>query len=126
MGITTFVVGAGIVPLTLTGLVNADTPSGNIPASVLKTERIDAEAQVLHTTPSAIQAASSKKSLNQLVQEAGMTKATFKQKLRAQLATDLEAAGFNKEEIAALSGKHKISGHYRGSLRKHNRDSSKS
>jgi hypothetical protein len=48
-----------------------------------------------------------------------MTRHTFRQKLKAQLAADLETSGFSKDEIAALSGKHKISGHYKGSHRKH-------
>jgi hypothetical protein len=54
-----------------------------------------------------------------LVEAAGMTRHTFRQKLKAQLAADLETSGFSKEEIATLSGKHKISGHYKGSHRMH-------
>ena len=117
MSIATLVVTAGIVPLAASGLASAAPATNNYtPPSVLKSERIDAEAQVLNTTPANIQTAIKNKTLKQLVTNAGLTRATFNQKLKAQLTTDLEAKGYTPAEVTSDLGHHKHIGHIKAHL----------
>lgn len=103
----TIVAGVGVVtPLSL-GVAHAATTStqktnvgsSGIPRSVFKQARLDAAATVLNTSTSAVQTAHQQKTLGQLVTQAGLTKKTFVQKVRAQLETDLQAKGYSQDQI---------------------------
>ncbi len=101
----TTVTAATLLGLAGAGVVSADSAkSGNvgtsgIPRTVFMQERLDAVAQVLGTSTSNVQAAHKNKSFKQLVSNAGLTKATFSQKVKAQLTTDLESKGYSQSQV---------------------------
>lgn len=105
--------GAGV------GLVNADTASvssaaankvhSHIARYTVRTERTNAMAQVLNTTPPQLEITLKSKTLPQVIKSDGLTKSTFRQKLKAQLSSDLSALGYSQAQINAAinhSGKH--------------------
>jgi len=89
-----------------------------IPRSVLKQDRLDAEAAVLHTTTAAIEQARSNHSLRYLIVSSGMTAKTFRADVRSQLISELESQGYSKDQVI-IALQHRTIGH----LRQHDHDS---
>jgi hypothetical protein len=87
------------------GVASAASPTSTtvgrsgIPKSVFKTDRLDAAATVLNTTPANVQAAHKNKTLSLLISSAGLTKKTFAEKVKAQLTTDLENGGYTQSQV---------------------------
>lgn len=97
-------VGAGLIAVSSAGIVsatssNATVGTSGIPKTVFKTERQAAAAEVLHTTTENIQSAHKNKTMAQLIQNAGLTKKTYAEALKTQLATDLQAKGYSQDQI---------------------------
>lgn len=78
---------------------NTNVGSSGIPRSVFRQERLDAVAEVLNTSTSNVQTARHDHTLKQLITNAGLTKKTFDQKVKAQLTSDLEAKGYSQSQI---------------------------
>jgi hypothetical protein len=95
----------GVAGIGALGVANADsTTSGNvgssgIPKSVFKEERLDAASEVLNTSTANVQAAHQDKTFSKLITSAGLTKKTYKDKLKTQLTTDLESKGYSQDQI---------------------------
>ena len=86
------------------GIASAATNNGNvgtsgIPRSVFKHDRLDAEAQVLNTTTANVLAAHKNKTFSSLLSSAGLTRKTFTQKVKTQLASDLESQGYSQSQV---------------------------
>jgi hypothetical protein len=99
-------VSTGLVVASGFGVVSAATNhaattigTSGIPRSVFKQDRLDAEAQVLNTSTTAVQTAHKDKTTATLISDAGLTKEAYAQKLKAQLTTDLEAAGYTQDQV---------------------------
>jgi hypothetical protein len=96
---------ASVIALAATGVASAastssgDIGTSNIPRSVFKQDRLAATAQVLNTTTANVQAAAKDRTLKTLISNAGLTKATFHEKVRAQLTTNLENQGYSQDEV---------------------------
>jgi hypothetical protein len=119
------VVGAAVIavgfPLGTLSLVSAATPSMSkqvIPNSIMHTERLSAEASVLKTTTSDVQAAHKAKTMKQLVTSAGLTEKTYHKALKTQIDKDLEAKGYSATEIKATL--HKEHHHHKQMAKKSN------
>ena len=99
------VASVGIVGIGTLGVASADTTSsGNIgnsgiPRSVFKEERLDAAAEVLNTSTANVQAAHKDKTFSKLISDAGLTRQTYREKLKAELTTDLESEGYTQDQI---------------------------
>jgi hypothetical protein len=89
------VAGMGIASAATTGNVG----SSDIPRTVFKQERLDAVAEVLNTTTANVQAAHKNKTFATLLTNAGLTKKTFAEKVKAELTTDLEAQGYSSDQV---------------------------
>jgi|GEM_PF-2429582 len=101
----TTIMAVTLLGVAAAGAVSADAAAqGNmgtsgIPRSVFQTERLDAVAKVLNTSPSNIQTAHKDKTISQLIKSAGLTKETFHEKVKAQLTADLQAQGYSQSQI---------------------------
>ena len=101
------ILSAAVIAGGTVGLVSAAAPttkSGNIGTSgisrtTFRQEKLDAEATVLGTTTANIQTARKDKTLAQLISNAGLTKVTFRTKVKAQLTTDLLGLGYTQDQI---------------------------
>jgi hypothetical protein len=92
---------AAMVPFAAISITNADAQTTAITPSVYRSERLEAVAQVLKTTPAAVQTAAKDKTLKELVSNAGLTKTTFRKDVKSQLTTDLENMGYSQAEITS-------------------------
>lgn len=102
--IVSSVTSAGLLTAAGMGIASAATNNVNIGTSgisrtVFKQERLDAVAQVLHTTAANVQATHKDKTFASLVSNAGLTKKTFAQKVKVQLASDLESKGYSQNQV---------------------------
>jgi hypothetical protein len=100
------IAGIGAISLAGIGVASAVSPnvSGNvgssgIPRSVFRQDGLEAIAQVLNTSTSNVQSAIKSKTLHTLITNAGLNKQTFDQKLKAQLTSELESAGYSQNQI---------------------------
>lgn len=96
----------GAIGVAGLSVANADssTGSGNvgtsgIPRSVFRQDKLDAAAQVLNTTAANVSSAIQNKTLHTLISNAGFTRKTFETKVKAQLTTELEDAGYTQDQI---------------------------
>ena len=86
----------------------SSTNSKAIPRSVLKADRLQVVSQVLNTSTANVQAAEKNHTLKNLISQAGLTKQTFRQKVKADLISDLQSQGYSQQQInAALKHHHK-------------------
>ncbi len=93
-------VGVASAATTSTTKTNAgNVGSSDIPRSVFKTERQAAAAKVLNVSVADLQAAHKNKTFADLLSKAGLTKQTFREKLKAELTSDLEAKGYSQDQI---------------------------
>lgn len=101
------ILSAAVIAGGTVGLVSAATPSsasGNIGTSgisrtTFRQEKLDAEATVLGTTTANVQSARKDKTLEKLISNAGLTRATFRAKVKAQLTADLLGLGYSQDQI---------------------------
>jgi hypothetical protein len=100
--------GAVVISAGAIGVVSAATPStaqnpnvgtSGIQRAVFKQEKLDAVASVLNTTTANVQTARTNKDLKQLIANAGLTKVTFHEKVKATLTTDLESKGYSQDQV---------------------------
>jgi uncharacterized membrane protein YqiK len=112
--------GTAAITLGAIGAVSADTPnnsSGNIGNSgILRTtfrqDRLNAVAQVLNTTTANIKTAHSNKDLEQLISNSGLTRKTFREKVKSNVTSELKAQGYTQSQItAAFQHKHHFNHH---------------
>lgn len=73
----------------------------------IRQDRLNAEAEVLNTTPTQLQSQLKTQTLQQIIQAGGFTKASFQQKVVAQLHTDLQAQGYSQSQINKALAKHR-------------------
>ena len=117
--VTLVLASGGVITASAIGAVSADTKSGNvgssgIPRSVFKQERLEAVSQVLNTSTANIQAAHKNKTFSQLVSQAGLTQKTYREKLKTQLVSDLEAKGYSQDQMTiALQHKQIVRLHHK-------------
>ncbi len=78
---------------------NGDIGSSGIPRTVFKQEQLDAASEVLNTGISNIENAHKDKGFVKLISNAGLTKKSYRQKLKSQLTTDLESKGYSQDQI---------------------------
>jgi hypothetical protein len=78
---------------------NVNVGSSGIPRTIFKQDRLDAVAQVLNTSTANVQAAHKNKVFSELISNAGLTKKTFVQKVKAQFTTDLENQGYSQDQV---------------------------
>jgi precorrin-4 methylase len=97
---------AAIVPVFTIGISSADAPTAIITRATWHSEKEDAVAKVLNTTPSAVQTALKDKSLKTLVSNAGFTRQTFREKVKAELEVELEGMGYSKSTIHSYIAEH--------------------
>jgi hypothetical protein len=118
--ILTSLVGAAAITFGAIGAVSADTPNkntGNIGSSGIsrtefKQDRLEAVAQVLNTSTANIQTAHSNKDLKQLIANAGLTKQTFREKVKSDMTSELESQGHSQSQITtAIHYKHHLHRH---------------
>lgn len=111
---------ATIVGFSAIGVASAATNNSNggnvgtsgIPRSVFRQDRLDAAAEVLNTTTSNIQTAHKDKTFASLINNAGLTRKTYRQKLKAQLTSELEAQGYTQDQIT-IAFQHRVIHHLR-------------
>lgn len=103
--VATSVAGIGVMTASGIGMASAATTktgnigSSGIPRSVYNTERGDAAAQVLNTSTTTVRAAHKDKTFAKLLSNAGLTKKTYAEKVKAQLTTDLESKGYSQDQV---------------------------
>jgi hypothetical protein len=110
--------GIGIVGACAIGAVSADSTSSSnanvgssgIPRSVFKQEKLAAASEVLDTTSVNIQNAHKDKTFSTLLTNAGLTKKTYHQKLKAELTTDLEAKDYSQDQVT-IALQHRMIAH---------------
>ncbi len=106
---------AGLIALPLTGTAGATSITGTsstsstahssqsttstIPRSIMHSQQLKAEAEVLNTSTSNIQAAHKGKTFKKLLSAAGMTRQEFMKKVAQQIQSDLEAMGYSQSQI---------------------------
>jgi len=107
---------AGAVSATSAATAPANTPadvgSSGIPRSLFRQEQLSVVAHVLNTTTTDVQAAHKNKTMAQLISQAGLTKQTFRQQVKAQLTSDLEAKGYSQDQVT-LALQHRTIKHMR-------------
>lgn len=96
--------GAGALAAATFGVVHAASTNQNvgtsgIPRSTFQTVRLDAAASVLHTSTTAVKDARSNKTLKNLIEQSGLTPATFRQQVKADMTTELEKDGYSQDQI---------------------------
>lgn len=99
--------GAGILSLGAIGIASAATPNkasttigaSGISHTTFKQDRLNAVAEVLNTTTANVQTAHKNKTLSQLISNAGLTKKTFAEKVKAGLETELQGQGYSQDQI---------------------------
>ena len=106
-----FVAGAGAIGSVGNALVSADTSTNSKPANsiaryTVSYDRLAAEAEVLNTTPAQLENQLKTQTMAQIIKAAGFTKATFRQKVVAQLKTDLQNQGYSQTQINNALSKH--------------------
>lgn len=104
----------GVASAAATNHHNVKVGTSGIPKTVFRQEKLDASAQVLNTTPTDVQAAHKDKTLKSLISKAGLTKQTYRQKLQAQLTTDLEELGYTQQQVHTALHKHTIAHTHHG------------
>jgi hypothetical protein len=92
------------ISLGAIGAANATTShssnsNNDISKGVFKHDKIEAEAQVLNTTPANIQGLHSKVELKKLVTDAGLNKQTFHERVKAEITTELLAQHYTQSQI---------------------------
>jgi hypothetical protein len=100
---------SGIIAVSAMGVASAATNnssvknpnvgSSGIPRTVFKQDHLEAASQVLNTTTANIQTAHKDKTFAQLLKNAGLTRTTYRQKLKTQLTTDLENQGYTQDQV---------------------------
>jgi len=105
IGATAAIAGIGTV------LASADTSSANQPRAgiaryTIRQDRLSAEAEVLNTTPSQLENQLKTQTMAQVIKAAGLNKATFRQKVKTQLQTDLQNQGYSQSQINKALSKH--------------------
>jgi hypothetical protein len=103
----TSLAGATAITFGAIGAVSADTltsSSGNvgtsgIARSTFKQDKQDAVAEVLNTTTANLKTAHANKDLKQLISNAGLTKQTFIQKVKAEITSELGSQGYTQSQI---------------------------
>jgi hypothetical protein len=98
-GITSGVIGVGAASASAASPAAA-SPS-TIARSVVRADKLQAMAGTLNLTTAQTQADLKAHSLKQVVASAGLTKTTFRQKVQAQMQTELQAQGYNQTQITA-------------------------
>jgi hypothetical protein len=103
------IVASGFIAMSVISVASAATPTSTSTGSTIGTsgisrttfrqERLDAVAQVLNTSMTNVQTAHKDKTMKQLISSAGLTKTTFREKVKAQLTTDLEGQGYSQDQI---------------------------
>lgn len=107
------VASAGVLSLGAFGIVSAATPysattpttknttvgKSGIPRTTFMQDRLDAVAQVLHTSTANVQTARKNKTVSQLITSTGLTKKTFGEKVKTQLTTELEGQGYSQDQV---------------------------
>lgn len=99
--------GTGALTLATVGIASAaantkasgNVGSSSIPRSTFKQDMLSATAQVLNTTTTQVQAARKNHTFSQLLKNAGLTRQTFRQKLKAQLTSELKGQGYSQDQI---------------------------
>ena len=91
--------GLGFASAAATNSSNTNVGSSGIPRSTFKNDRLEAAATVLNTSTSNIQTAHKDKTLSQLISKAGLTKKTFREKVRSQTTTELKSQGYSQDQI---------------------------
>lgn len=107
---------AGISALAIVGVANSpfvDAAAPTPPVShvriaryTLASDRIDAVAEVLGTTPSQLRTTLKTSTFKAQLQAKQLTKQQFAQKVQAQLKVDLTAQGYTTAQIAKFTNKH--------------------
>lgn len=96
--------GTGALAAGAFGVVHAASTNQNvgtsgIPRSTFQTVRLDAAASVLHTSTMAVKDARSNKTLKNLIEQSGLTPATFRQQVKADMTTELKKDGYSQDQI---------------------------
>ncbi len=86
-------------------IVSADSPTTTnspIPHSVIRSDRLTAESQVLNTSTDNIRSAMKDKTIKTLITNAGYTRSSFEQKVKSILDSELQNQGYSSTDIANL------------------------
>ena len=127
IAVSTGMAAASLLTVGTLGIVSADsttqaastttstTNSVAVPRTVLHTQRLAAEAQVLKTTPAAVQSAKKGHTLSQLIKAAGMTRASYRQAVHSLVVSNLQALGYTQSQITAATTHNETRRHNKGS-----------
>jgi hypothetical protein len=102
----------GIVSAAPSHMASTTIGSSGISRTVFREERLAASAEVLNTSTANVQAAHKAKDVSTLITNAGLTKKTFQQKLKAELTSDLEAKGYSQTQVT-IALQHRLIVHVR-------------
>jgi hypothetical protein len=116
---------AAILSLSSLGAAFAATPpmksttigTSGISRTTFKQDRLEAVAQVLNTSTTAVQTAHKDKTFAQLIADADLTKKTFAQKVKAELTSELEAQGYSQDQVT-IAMQHRTIQHLRHNHKK--------
>jgi len=99
--VSALTVGFGVVAVANADTTNAKTDVGSsgIPRTVFRQDKLDASAKVLKVSTAAVIAARKDKTMATLISNAGLTKETFAQKVKAELTSELESQGYSQNQI---------------------------
>jgi hypothetical protein len=87
---------SGIIAVSAMGVASAATNNSSVKNPNVGSSGIP---QVLNTTTANIQTAHKDKTFAQLLKNAGLTRKTYRQKLKTQLTTDLENQGYTQDQV---------------------------
>jgi hypothetical protein len=112
--LATSALGVGIIGLATAGIASAATPTNpnigtsGISRSVFKQDKLEAEAEVLNTATANVTTAHKDKTFATLLSNADLTKATYHQKVKAELTTELGNQGYSQDQITIALQHHTI------------------
>ncbi|HEX4774076.1 MAG TPA: hypothetical protein VH234_00995 [Candidatus Saccharimonadales bacterium] len=99
VGLTSSVAGIGAT------IASADSPASTtqsstlIARSVVRSDKLQAMAGALNLTTAQVQTDLKTHNLKQVIANAGLTQATFRQKVQAQLTSELQGQGYSQTQI---------------------------